>query len=202
MPSVSPRDLGTKEAWGHLSAFMGRFTVARSCGPRAEVRNYAAASSLCSSRLRKRDSGQRTMGVLVARPHDSEFALRAKLPQRRPDQPWTRTSAYPVSQRACPKPSRSDGESGRLCGTCSAMANGSEETKRTGPSFTSSFAPFAISPVGRAELSPSCQVSNCPVMPQASRARQLSNVGVIVRSQSTGPSASPSFVRKSWPREP
>src|SRR5262245_16345658 len=38
-----------------------------------------------------------------------------------------------------------------------------------------------MSPVSRAKLSPSCQASNWPVIPQASRARQLSNVGVIVQ---------------------
>ena len=60
-------------------------------------------------------------------------------------------------------------------------------------SDTSSFATFGMSPVSRAKLSPSCQTSNWPVTPQASRARQLSNVGVIVCSQSTRPSASPTL---------
>ena len=53
----------------------------------------------------------------------------------------------------------------------------------------------AMSPVSRAKLSPSCQASNWPVMPQAIRVPRLSNVGVSVRSQSTGPSVSPTFVR-------
>jgi hypothetical protein len=65
-----------------------------------------------------------------------------------------------------------------------------------GAQVEASFATFAMSPpVSRGKLSLSCQASNGPVTPLASMARQLSNFGVIVRLQSTGPSAPPSLVR-------
>jgi hypothetical protein len=62
-------------------------------------------------------------------------------------------------------------------------------------SLTVSPATFSISPRMQAEGGPSRQVSNGPVMPRASRARQLAHVGDTVCSQSTSPSGPPKRVR-------
>jgi hypothetical protein len=147
------------------------------CG--AEFREIQAIAA-DGTELRLKDG----RAALVARPHDREFALPAKPPQGGQIDRVRSARADPVSQSL----PHAVAKCWRVWPAFAARVRRwqlahSEQSARGLPSLQAS-------PRLRCRpSSPSCQVSKWPVMPQASRVRQLSNVGVMVRSPSTGPLA-------------